>query len=170
MSRMGDKNCPHCGGILDEQRKGKPRSVAQHRRYFALIRAAFYHWPDSHDFKPQSEEHLRKWLQAEAGYHTVDTVDTADMRPDQAVAIISSRCAKAGPHAFFKSAGSRFYIFTSNSIDFNTLPHLQACAVFDDVAEIIEAATGLRCDDMIKTAPRVKKDYRAPGNYILDGT
>ena len=156
------KICPHCGCDLDAPKKGKPRSVPQHKRYFALIRAAFYHWPDGHEFRPQSEEHLRKWLQCKAGYHKVDSIDTAGMKPEHAVAVISSRCAQAGPHAFFKSAGSRFYIFRSNSVDFDTLPHLQACAVFDDIAEIIEAETGVKCDEMIKTAPRAQKKERAP--------
>ena len=39
-------SCPQCG--CDIEPAGKARSLPQLRRYFALIRAAYHHWPDSH--------------------------------------------------------------------------------------------------------------------------
>jgi hypothetical protein len=47
------KTCPHCGGGLDG---GKPRSLEQHRRYFALMRAVFHHWPETHHVQFSSEQ------------------------------------------------------------------------------------------------------------------
>ena len=44
---------------------GKSRSTPQHRRYFALIKAAFKHWPESHDIQFGSAEGLRDYLQAQ---------------------------------------------------------------------------------------------------------
>ena len=154
-------NCPSCGTVIEPEapKKGKPRSVPQHRRYFALIRAAFYHWPDKHSFRPMSEEHLRKWLQAKAGHRTVTTIDTAGMTNEQAAAAIAAQVKKAGPFAFHEAKGSRFYSIESVSVDFDTLPHLEACGLFDAVADIIEAETGLRCDDMISTAPRKARTF-----------
>lgn len=137
------KPCPHCGGDTAEPRKGKPRSVPQHRRYFALIRGAYHHWPESHDFRPHSEGHLRRWLQCKAGYYTVRTINVADLDPTSAVAAAAAAMAEAGEHAFVRGKGTRLYVFASRSINFDTLPHLAACALFDAVAEVIAAETGL---------------------------
>ena len=158
MTRKQHNHCPGCGLDLTEKpsKVRQPRSVPQHRRYFALIRAAFNHWPERHELKPQSEEHLRKWLQAKAGHRVVETVDTAGMAPEQGLALMVAQINKAGPFAFHRSAGTRFYSITSASIDFDTLPHLAACALFDDVAEVIETETGIRCEDMITHTPRSK--------------
>ena len=136
-------HCPHCGCDLDGKPKGKPRSVPQHRRYFALIRAAQSHWPATHRFQPASEEHLRKWIQAKSGHAVIKTVDTAGMTTDQAVAAIAAELAHADAMHFTSAKGGRFYIIESQSINFDTLPHLSACALFDAVADTIRAETGL---------------------------
>lgn len=147
-------HCPHCGDLIDAPKKGKPRSVPQHRRFFALCRAAYFHWPEAHAFRPESEEHLRRYLQAKAGYHTVTTIDIASSTPEQAVLAVSAAMKNAGPYAFVKPSETKLHVFAPKSIKFYELPHLAACALFDAVAEIIEAETGIRCDDMIKTTPR----------------
>jgi hypothetical protein len=154
--------CQHCGCEAEPAKKGKPRSVPQHRRYFALLRAAYNHWPEKHEFKPQSQEHLRKWLQAKAGHRVVDTIETDGMSPAQSVAVISARMRAAGPFAFVSAVGSKLHIITSESIDFDTLPHLAACALFDDVSDVIETETGIRCDNMIRHTPRTSKGARVP--------
>jgi len=46
----------------------KPRSTPQHRRYFALIRAAHKQWPEGHPIQPATEEGLRDYLQVMAGF------------------------------------------------------------------------------------------------------
>ena len=140
--------CEHCGGYPSPKR-GKPRSVPQHRRYFAMIRAAFHHWPEAHEFHPVSEEHLRRWCQAKAGHRVVNAIETDSMTPAQAVLATSSAIKAAGPFSFVSAVGSTLYVITSSSIDFNTLPHLAACALFDDVADVIEAETGLKVDDIM---------------------
>jgi hypothetical protein len=146
---MKEKLCPHCGVELEAKPKGKPRSVPQHRRYFALIKAAYSHWPETHRFRPMSEEHLRKWLQAKAGYATVRTVDTAGMDTQSAIVAVAAMLAAADPMHFTSVQGARFHVIESKSIDFDTLPHLAACALFDAVAEVIEAETGLKADQIM---------------------
>lgn len=150
------KSCPHCRCEIEPPSAGRPRSVPQHRRYFAMVRAAHLHWPDSHDFRPHSETHLRKWLQCKAGYHKVMTVDTAGMTPEQAVSMVAAAMREAGDHPFTKAVGTRLYVFTSQSIDFDTLPHRAACSLFDAVAEVILAETGLKPDQIMPQvqAPR----------------
>lgn len=142
-------SCPHCGVEIEAKPKSKPRSVPQHRRYFALIKAAHSHWPETHRFKPMSEEHLRKWLQAKAGYATVRTVDTANMDTQSAIVAVAAMLAAADPMHFTSVQGARFHVIESKSINFDTLPHLAACALFDAVADTIKAETGLDPDKIM---------------------
>jgi len=146
-------HCPHCGVELEKPRS-KHRSVPQHRRYFALIRAAHSHWPDTHRFRPMSEEHLRKWLQAKASYCNIRTVDTAGMDTQSAIVAVAAELAAADPMHFTSVVGARFHVIESKSIDFDTLPHLAACALFDAVADTIRAETGLDPDRIM---PPIRK-------------
>jgi len=142
-------HCPSCGVDLSRQERRKPRSVPQNKRFFAMIRAAFSHWPGSHRFTPFNEDHLRKWLQAKAGHAIITTVDTAGMETNQAIISVSAALAAVRDYSFTHAADGKFYIFQSESIDFNTLPHLAACALFDAVADTIEAETGLKVADIM---------------------
>ena len=151
------KACPECGCVIDKPAR-KPRSVPQHRRYFAMIRAAHSHWPVAHRFKPTSEEHLRKWLQAKAGWHVIRTVDTAGMGTQAAIVAVAAELAAADPIHFTSVVGSKFHVVESKSIDFDALPHLEACAVFDAVADTIKAETGLDVEDIM---PPIRE--RGPG-------
>lgn len=150
-SGRGDvASCPHCGGVIEsEPKRGKPRSVPQHRRYFALIRAARSHWPEAHRFQPTSDEHMRKWLQAKSGRAIISTLDTAGLPTQDAIVAIAAQIAaadKSDPINFKSVVGSKFHIVSSQSIDFDTLPHLAACALFDAVSDTILAETGLDPD------------------------
>lgn len=141
--------CEHCGGYPSPHR-GKPRSVPQNARYHAMIKAAYMHWPERADlFQPGSIEHLRKFLQAKAGHRNVATVDTAGMTRMQSVVAIAAAIKAAGEHHYVEAAGTKFYIITSKSIAFDELKHLAACALFDDVADVIEAETGLKVDEIM---------------------
>jgi hypothetical protein len=140
-------NCPHCGCELEQKPKGKPRSVPQHRRYFAMIKAAFSHWPEDHRFQPITEERLRKWLQARAGHAIITSIDLAPMKKDEAISAIAAALITAAltdEHYFTHQKGAMFYVIRSKSISFDELPHLAACALFDAVAEVIEAETDLK--------------------------
>ncbi len=162
---MKEKSCPHCGCEIEAERKrGKPRSVPQHRRYFALVRAAHSHWPEQHRFQPTSDEHMRKWLQAKAGYHRITTIDTEGMDATSAIIAVAAALKAADPIHFPSAVGSKFHIVESKSIDFDTLPHLEACALFDAVADTIEAETGLKAADImppLRSATNAKREFLA---------
>ena len=96
-----------------------------------------------------SNDHLRKWLQAKAGHHIVKTIDTAGMEKNDAIVAIAAGLTAANDHTFPFTADGKFYIFQSKSIAFKTLPHLAACALFDAVADTIEAETGLKVADIM---------------------
>ena len=157
-------NCPHCGVELEKPR-GKPRSVPQHRRFFALVRAAHSHWPDTHRFRPMSEEHLRKWLQAKSGYANIRTVDTAGMDTQSAIVAVAAQLAAADPMHFTSVVGARFHVIESKSIDFDALPHLAACALFDAVADTIRAETGLDADAIM---PPIRKQTTARRELLAE--
>lgn len=125
--------------------------MPQHRRLFALVRAAYFHWPEQHPFfHPQSEEHLRKWLIAKAGHRATRSIDTSEMTPDQAVAAISAAMREAGPYAFTSNIGPVFYVMTANSISFEELTHKDACKLYDAMAEIIRMETGMDAEELLK--------------------
>lgn len=158
-------SCPHCGGDLDGKPKGKPRSVPQHRRYYALVKAAHSHWPESHRFQPTSAEHLRKYLQAKAGYHVIQTIDTAGMDATQAIVAVAAALKAADQPSFQSVVGSKFHIVSSKSIDFDTLPHLAACALFDAVADTIKSETGLDADAIM---PPLRKPTSAKRELLAE--
>lgn len=140
-------NCPRCGCEIEQKAKSKARSVPQHRRYFALVRAAFNHWPETHRFQPLTEERLRKWIQARAGHAIITSIDLAPMTKEEAVSAIAAALIAAAlkdEHYFTHQKGAMFYVIRSRSIAFDELPHIAACALFDAVAEVIEAETGLK--------------------------
>jgi hypothetical protein len=107
---------------------------------------------------------MRKWLQAKAGYHNIRTVDTAGMETNAAIMAIAAELVAADPIHFTSVVGAKFHIVESKSIDFDTLPHLAACALFDAVAETIEAETGLKVDNImppLKHSAGVKRELLA---------
>ena len=114
-----------------------------------MIRAAYSHWPEGHRFTPMSDDHLRKWLQAKAGHHIVTTIDTNGMEKNDAIVAIAAGLVAAKDHTFPFTADGKFYIFQSESIDFNTLGFLDACALFAAVADTIEAETGLKVAEIM---------------------
>ncbi len=58
--------CPACSFRFSEKAK-VDRSTPEHRRYFAMIKAAFDNWPIGHQFQPLDSAALRTFLQCRAG-------------------------------------------------------------------------------------------------------
>jgi len=135
--------CEHCPARTD-------RSLPQHRRLFGLVRAAFTHWPESHEFQPENEEHLRKWLLCKAGHHTVKTLTLADLTSTEAVVLLQSAFHAAGAYSFVKATAGRVHIFTPESIAFDKLDHKAACKLFDEIGAVVEVEMGIRADDLLK--------------------
>lgn len=154
--------CPHCGAEFPytppasaPDKASKPRSIPQHRRQFAVFRAAYHHWPESHHFKPHSEDHLRKYLIAKAPRHrSIECTDTSNMTSQMATAAIMEQVRKAGPYAFHSAVGSRFYTITAHSIAFDELPHAEACTLFNEIAEVVYAEIGITVETLINEMAR----------------
>lgn len=143
-------HCPHCGAMLDEP-QGVPRSVPQLRRYFALIKAAFHHWPEAHERQFTSEEEFRKWLQMKAGHREIGaTIPLTGISKERAMLLAEASIRAAGSYAVPTIHGDTLVIHKPKSISFSKLSHKAACVLFDEVAAVIRAETGLDPDQLLK--------------------
>lgn len=146
------RECHHCG--MDPRPPKQGRSVQQNRRYWAMIKAYYHHWPESHDFQPIDAEELRHWLQAKAGHRDVAArIPVIGLTREQVQLIAEGFMAaarKTKGYAFPVPYGSDLVVITSKSIAFKSLPHKEACALFDEVAAVAEAETGLNAEAVMK--------------------
>lgn len=122
-----------------------------------MIKAAFHHWPEGHDFQPENEEHLRKWLQVSAGYREHTDIPVAFCEEEPAVTklaalAIEAAIRSADGYAFVRPHpdGGMVRVYRSKSIRFDKLGHLEACALFEAVAEIISNVIGRPADEILK--------------------
>lgn len=133
------KSCPHCGCALESG-----RSAPHLRRYFAMIRAVYDHWPETHRQQFDSVEHCRKWLQMKAGHRDVHTAITLDaMSERDAILTARATLAAAGTYAEVVAHRGQLLVLVPRSIAFDKLDHKAACALFNEVDEVIEAETGV---------------------------
>ena len=134
--------CPHCG--CDVEATDKKRSVPHLRRYFALVRAAYHHWPESHDVQFSDVTEARKFLQMKAGHREIGArIPMVGLNKDRAVALVEAAIRAAGSYAIPVMHGGDLVVFVPKSIAFGKLSHLAACALFNDVADVVKAETGL---------------------------
>jgi hypothetical protein len=137
------KLCDHCPAKA-------ARSLPQHRRLFGLIRAAHMHWPEAHNFQPQNEDHLRKYLTAKAGHYTVQTIEFGHMPHSIIRSIAEAAIAAAGAYAFVKAVSGKLIVYTPKSIAFEKLDHKAACRLFDEIGSVIECELGIKADDLLR--------------------
>lgn len=143
------KSCPHCGCEIEAA--NKRRSVPQLRRYFAMIRAYHHHWPESHAQQFTSPEELRAWLQMKAGHRTIAArIPLAGINRDKAALIAEAAIRAAGSYAVPVVHGSDLIVFVPKSIAFSRIGPAEAGRLFDEVAAVAEAETGLKADDVLK--------------------
>lgn len=140
---MSHDYCPHCGCTI-EPLKGKPRSPEQHRRFFALVRAVFLHWPEGHETQFSDETEARKWLTMKAKYRDlVMRMPLMGMKPDALVFIVRGALRAAGAHAAVTVHKGELCVFSPRSIAFNKMSHLEFCKLNEDVATVIEQEMGI---------------------------
>lgn len=143
------EHCPHCGCELPKP--GKPRSIDQHRRYFAMIAAAFHHWPNARDRQFTSSEELRKWAQMKAGYREIGAqIPLSGIGREKALMLVEAAIRASGSYAVPVLHGDTLVVFRPKSIAFGKLAHIDACKLFDDVAAIIEQEVGVSADRLLK--------------------
>lgn len=128
----------------------KPRSLDQHKRFFAVIAATFHHWPESHAFQPDNAEHLRAWLLVRATYCTIRTFHM-DGDTDEAARLVPVITASMlGKYSWCRARGAELHVCVPQSIAFDKMPHEQFCKLNDDVDEVIRVETGLDPEALLR--------------------
>ena len=147
-------HCPECGCVFDKAGKA-PRSLPQLRRYFAMIRAALHHWPETHERQFASEEELRAFLQMKAGHReTGAAIPIAGMSKERAMLLAEAAIRAAGSYAMPVLHGDMLVIFKPKSIAFTKLSHTEFCRLSDDVSDVIFAEIGMRGEQLLLEAER----------------
>lgn len=149
------EHCPHCGGVLEDMKPHK-RSTPQLRRFFAIVRAAFYSWPEHHEFRPQSVDHLRWYLEQRAGHFTVTTtarIESAD--PDKVYALVRAFLRHSEDHRLFiELDGNLLVEKRTKSIDYASLDSAEFSKLKDAVCEVIEVELGVAAEKLLSEAER----------------
>ena len=135
-------------GASGGEKRGKPRSLPQHKRFFAVIAAAFNAWPESHPFQPDSDDHLRAWLTVAAKHCTIKTFHMGEEADTMARAIPIIIASMLGEHAFCKAQGNDLLVCVPNSISYQAVSHGEFQEIAREVDEIICAT--LEIDDTDK--------------------
>jgi len=128
----------------------KPRSIDQHRRFFAVIKATHDQWPESHPFQPDNTEHLRSWLLVRAGHHTVKTFHLDGDGDEFARLIPVIVATMLNKHAWCRAHGQELHVCVPESIAFDKLDHKAFCILNDNVDEVIRIETGLDPDRLLR--------------------
>lgn len=135
------KTCPHCGSSMDAN--DKPRSLPQLRRYFAMIRAAFHHWPETSAIQFSSEEECRKWITMKAGWRDVGArIPLVGVNPEAAKMLVSAAIAGAKAHAWPVVHKGELIVWVPRSISFHNMGPQEFGALSDAVAVVIKDMTG----------------------------
>lgn len=143
------QTCPGCGLTL--MPKVKSRSLPHHNRYFAMIEAAFWHWPEGHEAKAENVEDLRAWLQMKAGYREIGARVRLDGLPRHAALTLAEAAIRgSGSYAVPVFHKGELIVFRPVSIAFKKMPHKQFCELNDAVTQIIEATIGARVEEIMK--------------------
>ena len=144
-------SCPVCDHKFDPVRAGKPRSLDQHRRYYGMIRAFFFHWPETHARQFTSENDMRIRAQMRAGYHDVAAeIPLVGLPRERALLLVESCLKAAGNYAVPILKGDTMVILKPRSISFGALKHLDACKLFDAVQTVLEQESGLKVEDVLR--------------------
>ena len=140
--------CPVCDSKLPVK-GGTPRSLAQHKRYFAIIKAAFQQWPERDEFNDEND--LRKYLQLMAGHGVVVAeIPLVGIKKDIARFIAAQAIKAAGEYALPLPRGNNLRIVKPLSIAFDKMPHQEFCKLSDAVCDIIEGRLGVKVDALIR--------------------
>lgn len=132
--------CVHCGAEFEPPKKAQ-RSYPQLKRFFALMRAAFNHWPEKHDFQPRSVEHLRYWLEVQAGHcEIVKTIRCETVDPAQLTAVLTAVLkASDDDTLFIEASGAQVIVKKAISVSYAALAHMSACALFNQIDDVLKA-------------------------------
>lgn len=147
-------SCPECGAVF-----GKARSLPDHKRLFALLRAAYVNWPESFPFQPISEEHLRAWLLVEVNHRDVEFIaypqgceDNPALKTLFKLAVEATHAAtvRRRGHSFLHVGEAGVEIRTPKSIDFRSVGQREFGAIREAAEAVLETALGVKADQLLR--------------------
>lgn len=142
--------CPVCGHRDDGGTRGAPRSLEQLRRYFAVIRVAFHHWPETSARQFSNEEELRAYCQMKAGYREIAAkIPLIGLNKERAVMLVEASIRAAGSYAMPVVHKGGLVIFKPRSISFAKLGHSEFCKLNDAVEAVIEQEIGVPVETLL---------------------
>jgi hypothetical protein len=145
--------CPCCDHSWDLN--GKPRSLDQHRRFFGIVRAAFAHWPESHERQFSDERELRGWLVMKAGpewRQTVLNMPMQGVKPEVAAMVAGAAIRAVGRSAVALAHKGGLIVMAPKSIKFSTMKHMEFVALNDAVESVIKDVFGMSGDELLEKA------------------
>lgn len=146
----GIVECPVC-----EHRwwPDKVRSLPQHKRFHALIAAAFASWPETHERQFPTVKALRKWATAKAGYYDVTgRIHLSGVRESTAVLLAQAAMGAAGAHAIATAHKGELVIIVAKSIRFDRMGQDQFNELCNRVADVLAAEIGCEADAILNGA------------------
>lgn len=147
--------CPCCEHSFDVNAARKPRSIEQHRRFWAVMNAAFHHWPETHEQQFATMNDLRHWLTMKAGWREeVLRIPISGMKMEQAKMIAEAAIRAAGGNAWPVAHKGSLVIFKPKSIAFMKMPHLEFCALNDAVGAVIKFEMQITADELLEQTAR----------------
>jgi hypothetical protein len=145
--------CPICGYNVDDN--PNKRSIDQLRRYFAVIRAVHFFWPETHEEQFDNPEDLRKYLQMKAGHREIGArIDLNGLPKEQALMIAEAAIRATGSYAAPRIHNNVLVVFRPKSIAFHKMSHTAFCELNNQVHEVIIAESGLDPDSVLKEYER----------------
>lgn len=129
--------CAECGCEVTPPKK--QRSYPQLQRLHVLCEAAFAHWPSTGEFRPKNKEHLRYFLECEAGHFTVQRTMRLEKADPEAIApLLAAFMADTKDDQLFIELDG-FLVTTKRvgSISYNKLSHADACKLFDEIEAVL---------------------------------
>ena len=143
--------CPNCEATFDIEKAGKPRSPEQHKRFWALMNAAFHHWPEMHEQKFSTVNEARAWLTMKAGWRELKIkLPLAGVRPEIAIVLATAAMRAAGSNAIATHHKGQLCIWTPKSIRFDKMKHLEFCSLNQAVEDVIKAELEITGDELLE--------------------
>ena len=152
-------HCLDCGSTkIAKPSREKDRSTPQLRRFFAIVKAAFIHWPERtpSEFRPKSAEHLRYWLEMKADYFTVTTMARISRHdPGQTYELVRAFLKHSEDERLFLELDGNLLIEKrTKSIDYDTLDSSAFSKLKDAVCDVIKAETGMEAEQLLRETER----------------
>ena len=119
------------------------------------MKSAYHHWPENHEEQFTDETDCRKFLTMKAGWRDISSkINLTGMREDKAILLATAILSGLPENCYARPVlhKGQIIVWIPRSIAYDKLSHLEMCALSDAVAEVIEAETGMKIDELMREA------------------